>query len=109
MRDLFSGFGCSTGPMVSLGDGDQFDASWLRARFSGIMESDHTAEPRAERVVAKGLRLCHSIHVKCALCCYCRPVKLSLLLSELYVINVNSVNNGSLMSARFGLLFQGSA
>ena len=51
MRDLFSGFGCSTGPMVSLGDGDQFDASWLRARFSGIMESDHTAEPRAERVV----------------------------------------------------------
>ena len=68
MRDLFSGFGCSTGPMVSLGDGDQFDASWLRARFSGIMESDHTAEPRAERVVTGRGYVCMCV---CLCLCLC--------------------------------------
>ena len=56
MRELFSSVGCSTGPMVSERDGDQFDTSWVFALFSGVMQSDHTAEPRAERVVAKGAR-----------------------------------------------------
>ena len=56
MRELFGGVGCSTGPMVSERDGDQFDTAWVSDRFSSIMQSDHTAEPRAERVVAKGAR-----------------------------------------------------